>query len=81
MVVDARRAQSEFRAIDARPFNGDGNENLGVIEIVVVEVVGGASEEVVGVERPAVRGNGYAELVFFVAFAMERRKTQVLIRG
>ena len=39
----------------------------------MVEETGSASEKVVGVKRPAVRGNGYAELVFLIAFAVDWR--------
>jgi len=72
---DARRAHRELPAIDASAFYGDGYENFGVIEIVMVEEIGGAGEEVVCVERPAAKRNGYPELVFFVALAVERRET------
>src|SRR5437879_194363 len=41
--------EREFPAVDASTFNGDGNENLRIVEIVVVEEVAGSSEKVVGV--------------------------------
>ena len=73
-VVEARRMQGEFPAIDTSALNGDGDEDFGVIEIVVVEEVGGAGEEVVGVERPAAKRDSDAELMFFVTLPMQRNE-------
>lgn len=47
----------------------------------MVEEIGGASQKIVGIEGPAAKGNSYAELVLFVAFAVERNKTEILIVG
>ena len=80
-VVKARRAQNEFPAANARALDGDGDENLRVVEIVVVKEIIGASEEVIGVEGPATKRDSDAELVFFIAFAMKRHEAQVLARG
>src|SRR5437899_5862942 len=80
-VTDARGAHSEFPAVDARTLDGDGEKEIGIVEIVVIEEVPGAREEVGGVERPAVKGNSGAELMLFVALPMERDKTEVLSAG
>src|SRR6202007_3146936 len=80
-VVDARGGQREFPAADARALNGNRDENFGVVEIVVIEKVPGAGEEVVGIDGPTAQGNGKAELVFFVALAVKRYESQVLASG
>src|SRR5271168_2146087 len=78
-ILDARRANRQFPAVDARALNGDGKENIGIVQIVVIEKVFRAGEKIVGVDGPALEGNGDAELVFFVAFAVERNEPQVFL--
>ncbi len=78
-VMDARRAQRKFPAVDARALNGDRDENLRVIEIVVVEEVGGASEKVVSVQDPAFEGNRDSELMLFVPLAMQGHEIKPLL--
>src|SRR5215470_3578769 len=80
-IADVRGAQSKFPAVDARAFDGDGEKEVGIVEIVVVEEVSGAGEEIAGVERPPVKRDGDAELVLLVAFAVKRDKAAVLIAG
>src|ERR1700719_4211297 len=74
-----RRTQSEFPAVDAHALDGYRKEQIRVVEIVVIEKVGCASEEVIRVDGPASEGNGYAELMFFVALSMKRSKSKILV--
>ena len=80
-IADARRAQRKLPAVDARALNRDREKQVGIVEIIVVEEILGASEKIAGVQRPAVEWNGNAELVLFIAFAVERNEAQVLIVG
>src|SRR5262249_40028283 len=53
-IADARRAQGQLPPIDPRPLNRNRKENVGVIQIVVVEEVVRTCEEIVGIEGPPV---------------------------
>src|SRR5258708_1007214 len=81
MIAYAGRAERELPTVDARALNGDGEKQVGVVEIIVVEEIHGASEKIVGIERPAVKWNGDAKLVLFVAFPVKRNEAQILIVG
>src|SRR2546430_1954 len=80
-MADAGRAERELPAVNARALNGDGEKQVGVVEIIVVEEILGASEKIASVERPAMERNGDAKLVLFIAFTVERNEAQVLIVG
>ena len=69
---DARRAQSKFPAPDHGLGDGDGEEEVGFSDAVVIEEIGDVGSEVVSVESPSAKGDGDPELMFFVAFAVER---------
>ena len=71
-ITKAGRAQGELPAADARAFDGDGEKEIGIVEIVVVKEVCGAREKVIGVKGPTAQGNGDAELMLFVALAVKR---------
>src|ERR1700690_2063292 len=75
---DAGRAQRGFPAADYRLAYGDGKEEVGFADIVVVEEIDYVGAEVVGVENPSAVGDGYAELMFFVALAVERDEPQAV---
>ena len=51
--------------------DGDGEEEIGLADIVVIEEISDIGSEVVGVENPAMVGDGYAGVMFFVALAVE----------
>src|SRR5882724_6746636 len=78
---DLGRAERKFPAVDAGALDGNGKKQVGVVEIVVVEEIHGASEKIAGVQRPAMKRNGDAKLVLFIAFTVERNEAQVLIVG
>src|ERR1700730_16200334 len=78
-VANAWGTHGKLPPVDARPLNGDGKEHIGVVEIIVVKEVFGASKKVVGVESPTPKGNGDSELVFLVTLPVERNESQVLI--
>ena len=80
-IADARRAQRKLPAVDARALYSDGEKQVGIVEIIVIEKIFGASEKIAGVQRPAVEWNGDAKLVLFIALAVERNERQVLIVG
>ena len=78
-IADSRRAQREFPPVDSSPLNRDGKEHVGVVQIVVIEEVPSTIQEVVGVECPAMKRNGDAELVFFVPLTMKRDESEALV--
>ena len=73
-VGDARRAQGEFPSANQGLVVGEGKEDVGGSDVVVVEKIGDIGFEGIGVENPSAVGNGDAELMFFVALAVERQK-------
>ena len=70
-VPEVGRAEREFPCLDERALDGDGDEDAGFADVVVVEEVVGLGLEGVGVEQPATEGDLDAELVLFVALAFE----------
>ena len=71
-VGDAGRAQGELPGADEGVGDGDGKEDVGGADVVVVEKIGDIGFEGVGVEDKSAERDGDAELMFFVALAMER---------
>jgi hypothetical protein len=78
-ISDVRRTQSEFPAVDAHALDGYRKEQIRVVEIVVIEKVCRASEEIIRVDRPASEGNRHAELMLFVALPTKRSKPKILV--
>src|ERR1700730_15476074 len=78
-IANAGRTQRELPPVDPRSLNGDGKENVGVIQILVIEEIVCSRQKIVGVESPASKRNGDAKLVFFVPLAMERDESEVLV--
>ena len=70
-VTEARGAEGEFPGADEGAVDGDGKVDAGVADVGVVEEVVDAGLEGVGVEEPAAEGDLDAELVLFVALAVE----------
>lgn len=64
--------------MDERSVYGDGVVEAGLADVGVVEEIVGAGLESVGIEQPAFKGNLQAELMFFVALAVERVKVVLL---
>src|ERR1700680_2636260 len=75
-IANARRAQREFPPVDAGALDGDGKENVGVVQIVVIEEVIRTGQKIVSVDGPTAKRNGDAKLVFFVALTAERDESQ-----
>ena len=69
-IANVRRAQREFPAVDAGALDRDGKENVGIIQIVVIEKVIRTRQKIVGVESPTAKRNGDAKLMFFVPFTV-----------
>jgi len=70
-VRDSRRAQRQFPSANQGSGIGEREENVRSSNVVVVEKIGNISLEGIGVEHPSAIRNGNAELMFFIAFAME----------
>ena len=73
---DARRTQRQLPAANQRRLNGDGKEEIRFADVVVVKKVHDPGAEGIGIEHPAAIRNGDAELIFFIALAMQRNKSQ-----
>jgi hypothetical protein len=73
---DARRAQGKFPSANQGSGVGEGKEDVGGSDVVVVEKIGDIGFEVIGVEDPSAVRDGDAELMFFVALTVERLKTK-----
>ena len=74
MVGDARRAQRELPSANQGSGIGEGKENVGSSDVVVVEKIGDIGFEVIGVEDPSAVRDGDAELMLFIAFTVERQE-------
>ena len=61
--------------------NGDGKEDVGCPDVVVVEKIGDVGLKVIGIENPSAVRDGDAELMFFVAFTVQRDEAQALLSG
>ena len=75
---DARRTQRGFPAANHGLRHGDGEKQVGFANVVVVEEIHDVGAEVVGVEHPSAIGDGDAELMFFIALAVERDESQAI---
>jgi len=73
-VSDAGRAQGEFPPANQGLGNGEGKEDVGGSDVVVVEKIADVGLEVIGVEDPSAVRDGDAELMFLVALTVERQK-------
>ena len=69
-IADAGRTQRKFPTADARALNRDGKEQVGIVEIIVIEIVLRTGQECVAIDRPAPQRNCDAVLMLFVAFAV-----------
>ena len=74
---EARRAQRQLPGADECAVDGDREVDARVADVGVVEEVVDAGLEGVGVEEPVAEGNLHAELVLFVAFAVQRREGRI----
>jgi hypothetical protein len=77
-IANVRRAQRELPPVDAGALDRDGKENVGIIQIVVIEEVIRTRQKIVSVESPTSKRKGDAKLVFFVTLTVERDESQVL---
>ena len=71
-VGEARRTEGDFPAADNGSFDGEREEEIRFADYVVIEEIVDAGTERVGVDDPSPIRDGYAELEFFVSFAVER---------
>src|SRR3984885_9423918 len=80
-VRETRRAQRKFPPANHGLRDGEGKENAGSANVVMIEKIDYVGAEVVGIDHPAAKRNCYSELVLFVALAMERGVSQALLAG
>jgi hypothetical protein len=80
-VGDAGAAEGELPGADEGAVDGDWEVDAGVADVGVVEEVVDAGLEGVCVEEPAAVGDLDAELVLFVAFAVEWREAGACADG
>src|ERR1035441_4112768 len=73
--------QREFPAANKGLVDGERKEEVGISKGVVVEEIISAGAEGVGVERPSAKRDGDAELMLFVALAMERNESATTCRA
>src|ERR1700737_3203842 len=69
---NAGRAQGEFPTANHGLPNGNGEEKIGLANVVMVEKNYHVGAKVVGVENPPAVGNRDPKLMFLVAFPVER---------
>src|SRR5579884_2732420 len=70
-IKQARRTHRHLLAINARRLNGNGEEEIGISDGVVIEVIAGADLEAIGFHNPSVQRNADAELRLLIALAVE----------
>ncbi len=76
-----RRAHRHFPAVEARVINRERKEDVGIADVVVVEIIMRALMVVIHVERPTTQRNSQAELMFLIALTAQRDKAQTLLHG
>ena len=72
------RMQRQFPAADERGVYGDGKEDVGVSEAIMVEEIFRAGAEGIRVERPILERNRHTKLGLFIALAVERNEGKTL---
>src|SRR5882762_1009051 len=77
-ILNARRADGEFPAYDTCSVNRQREENVGVSDIAVIEVISCARLERIRIDGPSAQRNGDSELRFFVALAVKRNEGEIL---
>ena len=80
-VSEARRTEREFPAANHSLRDGDGKEDAGGADVVVVEKIPDVGLEGIGIEDPSPVRNGHAELMFFVTLAGEGGVAKPLQHG
>ncbi len=80
-VGKSRRTKRQLPAANHGLRDGDRKEDAGSADVVVIEKIAGVGLEVIGVKNPSPKRDGDAELMLFVAFAVERGKSQALLAG
>src|ERR1700736_4587056 len=71
-VDEQRRAEGEFPSTNNRLSNRKGKEYVRFADVAVIEEIVGVGLKGVGIESPTAIGDGDAELMFFVALAVQR---------
>src|SRR5271163_4318352 len=74
----ARRANRQLVALDQRAVDGERQERIGISDVVMVEEVLGVGMKMIHIDRPARNWNRQSELVFLIAFAVQRYKSQII---
>src|SRR5580700_8341542 len=74
------RSNGDFGSTDQGAVDRDGKEDVRVAHRIVVEEIRGPRLEPVAVQRPAPNRDGQAQLVFFIALAVQGNEPEVLRR-
>ena len=67
----------QFPSLNQRAVNGDGEENVRLADVGMVEEVVGARFKIVRVKQPPTERNLHAELMLLIALAVQRKKGSV----
>src|SRR5438270_9929102 len=78
MAQQHRRFQTDFPSGNARPLYRQRQKDVRVAELIVVEEVARMRVKTIAVQCPAAEGNRDPELIFFVTFSTQRRKSKPL---
>ncbi len=71
-------SQREFPSLNQGRFPRDRPEEIRFSDVVVIQPIAALVFESIGVESPAAIGNRDADLIFFIALAVQRSKSQTL---
>src|SRR5919198_1372474 len=77
---ESRGAKSAFPSANARLVDGQRQKNIRVAQNIVVEEIACPGVEAVNVQDPSAKRHGQAELVLFVALAVQGQKGEPLLK-
>ena len=78
---EKRRTHGGFEPLDDGALNGEREEDIGIAEGIVVEIIFRRGMKVSFAEGPTADGNGDAVLLLDVAFAIERQEDAIVATG
>src|SRR4029077_2744032 len=78
-IAHTRGTKSQLPSIDSRALHVDREEDVGIVQAVVIEKVGGASQKVVGIQDPAFEWNSDSELMLFVTLTSQGHEIKPLL--
>lgn len=78
-VSEQRRAEGEFPSTNDCLRNRQRKENVRFADVAVIKEIVGVGLKCVGIDRPTAVGDGDAELMFFVALAVQRNEGEIVL--